>query len=69
VNRVKGHIPGAGGVLYDRDLVPIAVDQPRNRVVDRLEARFALIRCFIPADLGLALEVPDRDIDHRLRHQ
>ena len=30
---VEGHVPGAGGVLDDGDLVGLAADQPGDRVV------------------------------------
>jgi hypothetical protein len=58
--RVEGHVPGAGGVLDDRDLVPARVQQPCERVVALLPVVASLGSRLVAADLGLPAQLHDR---------
>ena len=60
---VEGHVPGAGGVLDERDLAALAADQPGQRVVGVLDAVLALRRRLVAADLGLAAQVVDDRVE------
>ena len=66
LERVEGHVPRARGVLDDRDLVALAADQPRDRVVAVLDAVLALGLRLVAADRRLAAQVLDHRLEHRL---
>ena len=67
--RVEHRIERAGRVLEQRDLARLAVDQPRGRLVDRVQP-FPRRGCgLVPADALLELEVPGHRLDHGAWHQ
>ncbi len=67
--RVEGHVPGAGGVLDDGDLVGVGAQQPGELVVDGLQALGGLRGGLVAPDARLALEVPDDDVEDGLGRQ
>ncbi len=66
---VEGHVPGAGGVFDEGDLVGVAAEQRRRRVVEALDRVVLAVRRLVAADGRLELEVVDRGVEHGLRHQ
>ena len=67
--RVEDRLPRAGGVLEQRDLVPLGADQARDRVIDRLDARRGLVLRLVAPDLGLAPKLPLNRLHDLTRHQ
>ena len=69
-HRVERHVPRAGGVLDDADLVGVAADQRRDGVVGVLDPVGAPGGRLVPADRHLELEVlDDRLVDGRRRER
>ena len=67
--RVEGHVPGAGGVLDDRDLVARAAEQAGDAVVGRLDPVVLASGSLVAADPRFQLEVLDHRLQHHVRHQ
>lgn len=65
--RVEGHVPGTGGVLHDRDVVPPGAHLTGQRVVRVLDPLGLRCSCLVPADLLLQAKMPDHRVDHRAR--
>jgi hypothetical protein len=68
-DRVERQIPGHRGVLDQRDLLTLAVDQAGDRIVDGLAAVVGGVGRLIAADGGFPLEMADLRLEHRRRHQ
>ena len=68
-DRVERQVPGHGGVLDQRDLLTLAVDQAGDRIVDGLAAVVGGVGRLIAADGGFPLEMADLRLEHRRRHQ
>ena len=69
LERIECHVPGAGRVLDERDLVGSAIDEAREAAVDALERRLGAICRLVSADLRLEPQVPEHGIEHGLRLQ
>ena len=50
---IEGHVPGAGGVLDEGDLIGIAAQQLGGRLVEALDRRILALGRLVAADLGL----------------
>ncbi len=68
-DRVEGHVPGAGRVLHERDLVGAGADQRGDGVVDVRDPVLRLRGGLVAADRRLALQVADHRVEHRARGQ
>ena len=68
-HRVERHVPGARGVLDERDLVPARADQRGDGVIDIRDAIGRLGRRLVAADGGLARQVARHRIEDRARRQ
>jgi hypothetical protein len=68
-DRVEDRVPGARGVLEQRDLLGPAVDEPRARPIDSFHPLALGLGRLVSADPGLELEVVDDRVDHGPRHQ
>ena len=66
---VERHVPRAGRVLDQGDLVALRADQLRERVIGVLPLVLPLRRRLVATDLRLALQVPDDGVDHLARRQ
>ena len=60
---VDGHVPGAGGVLDDRDVIGVGIEQRRQRRVDTIEAGGSLTCGLVAADLGFPPDVSYHGLD------
>ena len=66
---VDRHVPGAGGVLDDRDVLGVGVDQRRERRVDAIEPGGGLACRLVAADLGFPPDMSRHGLDRRCRRQ
>ena len=68
-NRVERHVPGARGVLHDRDLVRARTDQRGDGVVDIRDAIGRFGRRLVAADGSLSRQVARHRVEDRSRRQ
>ena len=64
-NRVERHVPGARGVLDERDLVRAGADQRGDGVVDICDAIGGFGRSLVAADGGLAMQMAGDRVNDR----
>ena len=67
--RVERHVPRAGRVLDQRDLVDRGAEQRRHRVVDRRRPGRDRVGGGVPADARLELQVLDDGVDDDARRK
>lgn len=68
-NCVKGHVPGAGRVLDNGNLVAVRADERTHRVVDMLHRVVGKRRRSITAHFGFEQQMPRDRIHYQLWHE
>ena len=68
-DRIERHVPGHRGVLDERDLRTVGVQESRDGIIDRVDPIVCCRGGFVAADVGLELQVTQLRLQHRRRHQ